>query len=63
VDPLLTAKIGFGPLHRLGERGGIDRERGLAGAMLVSGLKVEGLRSAGLRAASKSTGLASRVVD
>jgi hypothetical protein len=38
MNPLLTAKIGFRPLYRLSQRFCIDRERGLAGAMLVAGV-------------------------
>jgi hypothetical protein len=38
VNPLLTAKIGFRPLYGLRQRVSIDRERGLAGTILVAGV-------------------------
>jgi hypothetical protein len=38
VDALLAAKIGFRPLHRLRQRFGVNRKRGLTGAMFVTGV-------------------------
>ncbi|MGB6398145.1 MAG: hypothetical protein WBF73_21025 [Bradyrhizobium sp.] len=42
MDALLAAKIGFRPLHRLRQRFGIDRKRGLTGAMFVAGVVANG---------------------